>query len=403
MKSKLLKKLTTSGWKDAPPAKEKDRTEPFSTRDLWYGKKQEEENTSSTSEQKRIARMNLMDDPQHYKKQGNPLLFQKKMKKSDVDVQIDELMKGGPGSGKRGHTTPKKMESRKPYQNPNPAKKPHDPIVEGHTATGKEITSEAKPESMKPGPNDHDHDKAAWRATPEYKAKLAEEEKKRDAGYVSRATSSGKYIGHRANHPDHHDWTAQDHEEAMEYNRDAQGPLSHQVQQIEHDKMNGAGTHNRGYDHSGQVNAIDKIRQHKKAAQDHADIADYMRSQEKTMKKSFLQKLIKGGPGSGVKGHQTGRKPYPGEDQHKMGKLEGTPKQSFMPAGGLAPHYSDEPEMKAYKNLVSMFKKEGLDFQGHITFDPETKQIETLTPQGEASMKTLKEKYLGSQKPKPEK
>lgn len=96
-------------------------------------------------------------------------------------------------------------------------------------------------------------------------------------------------------------------------------------------------------------------------------------------------------------------KPFPGEEQHNSPKTEPKPESTYIPAGGLAPHYSDEPEMKAYKNLISLFKKEGLDFQGHLTYNPKTKNIETLTPQAEKVFQDLKTKYLkGDSKAKPE-
>lgn len=192
----------------------------------------------------------------------------------------NDLNKGGPGSGRKGHKT-----DRKPYQNPNPAKKPLAPIVEGVTSTGKKITSEAKPDAAKPGPNDHKFDKEGYRKTPEYQQRLDAAKKRSSEGFVAPVTESGKLISHRANHPDHHDWSAQDHEDAMAYHRDAQGPLNHEISQIEDDKMNGANRPRSqggqmGYDHNAQVDAIDKVRQHKKAAQDHADMADYLRSKK---------------------------------------------------------------------------------------------------------------------------
>lgn len=177
------------------------------------------------------------------------------------EEEAEEIKKGGVGSGKKGHTTAAGMG-----------------------------THEGSPAAA-PGPNDQAHDKEGYRKTPEYTQKLEAAKKRSDEGFVSPVTRSGKHVGHRANHPDHHDWTAEDHDDAMEYHRDSQGPLSHKVNQIEDYKMNGASKPRseggrQGYDHNGQVDAIDKIASHKKQAQAHADISDHMRS----MKKSEIKK-----------------------------------------------------------------------------------------------------------------
>ncbi len=84
-------------------------------------------------------------------------------------------------------------------------------------------------------------------------------------------TQSGKdFYQHHAD-PRHAGFSKQDHLDAMEHHVNAQGPLEHKSREIERKKM---GSGHGGYDHSGQVNAIDKMKHHKRMAQAHSDAAD---------------------------------------------------------------------------------------------------------------------------------
>lgn len=93
------------------------------------------------------------------------------------------------------------------------------------------------------------------------------------------------------------------------------------------------------------------------------------------------------------------RKPFPGEEQHKMPVMTQQQKaKTFMPNEGTEAHYSDSPNLKAYKNILRTFKKMGMDFAGHITYDPKTDQVKTLTPQGAESIKKIISDYQAGQK-----
>lgn len=179
----------------------------------------------------------------------------------------EELAKGGPGSGKKGHTT---------------AKKP----------------------GLAPGPNDHTWDSKTERAKPEYQAKLASAKQRSEEGFNAPVTRSGKMIGHRANHPDHHDFTADDHEDAMAYHRDSQGPLNHKLH-----------LHHAGREALPPVEeqeAAHKIARHKEHAQAHMEASDSMRSMKKSEETEELEKAKKTGEGSRggkIVGHTKSGKP----------------------------------------------------------------------------------------------
>jgi hypothetical protein len=140
----------------------------------------------------------------------------------------------------------------------------------------------------------------------------------------------------------------------------------------------------------------------------------------------FLAKLIKAATGEGSRGGKiightpsgkpiydseghtqssSNRKPYPGEEQHKLPAMkpmsEAQRKKTYMPPEGTMPHYSDEPPLKAYKVLMREFKKRGADFQGHITFNPKTGGIETLTPEGDKIAKDIIGEMRSKATPKP--
>ncbi len=95
-------------------------------------------------------------------------------------------------------------------------------------------------------------------------------EVKKEAAPVGK-TQSGKDIYPHHKDPRHKAFTKQDHLDAMEHHVNAQGPLEGKIQDIERQKMNGK---RGGYDHSGQVNAIDQRKRHAANAQAHSDAAD---------------------------------------------------------------------------------------------------------------------------------
>jgi hypothetical protein len=83
----------------------------------------------------------------------------------------------------------------------------------------------------------------------------------------------------------------------------------------------------------------------------------------------------------GRAGGSSERKPYPGEEAHKLPPNEPQKKKTYLPPDGTAPHYSDTPSLRAYKQILSAFKRAGIDFMGHITYDPKTDHIKTISPQ----------------------
>ena len=93
------------------------------------------------------------------------------------------------------------------------------------------------------------------------------------------------------------------------------------------------------------------------------------------------------------------RLPFPGEEAHKLGDIA-KPAQTHTPAGGWAQHYTDYEVSPAhgelspigqYKHFVRNLKMMGKDWHGHVTFDPETKEIKPLTSEGNKHIKHAKE------------
>lgn len=86
------------------------------------------------------------------------------------------------------------------------------------------------------------------------------------------------------------------------------------------------------------------------------------------------QDVEKGGQGSGMKGHHTDRKPYPGEEAHKMGPMETRPPKGMIGPNDLTPpHYSDPPMLKQYRMLI---KKLGpVAVEGRFHYDPKADKI----------------------------
>jgi hypothetical protein len=104
------------------------------------------------------------------------------------------------------------------------------------------------------------------------------------------------------------------------------------------------------------------------------------------VRKSFLDRLIKGGPGSGQKGHFTARTPFP----QPAPKPQESPK-THVPNGGFLPHYSDSPTEAAYKKFITYLKKQGKDFDGHISMDKETGHIIPISDVGKQHIQEVKD------------
>lgn len=79
-------------------------------------------------------------------------------------------------------------------------------------------------------------------------------------------------------------------------------------------------------------------------------------------------------------GGVSGRKPFPGEDQHKNAPNEPQKRKTFMPIDGTDHGRHDPPNLKAYKTLLRAFKRQGVDFMGKISYDPKTDHMIALTP-----------------------
>lgn len=66
-----------------------------------------------------------------------------------------------------------------------------------------------------------------------------------------------------------------------------------------------------------------------------------------------------------------------------------------MPPEGTSPHYSDSANLRAYKNLMRLFKQKGMVFQGHITYDPKSDKVSTLSDNGAALVKQIVSEFQG--------
>lgn len=101
------------------------------------------------------------------------------------------------------------------------------------------------------------------------------------------------------------------------------------------------------------------------------------------------EKLEKGGPGSGKKGHFTPRKPYPGEDAHKL-NVENKPNKIPVVTNLPPAHYSDPdtPNKAAFRQII----QKRPDFQGKIGYDQEKDAIVTLSEDVEQLIQEAKKK-----------
>ena len=97
--------------------------------------------------------------------------------------------------------------------------------------------------------------------------------------------------------------------------------------------------------------------------------------------------LQKGGPGSGVRGHTTARKPFPGEEAHKAPRLPQPHELTYKPES-LMPHYSDTENHAKFKKL---HRKYGSEIQGKIAYHKKSDSIVVLD-----------HKWVGDKTAKPE-
>ena len=85
--------------------------------------------------------------------------------------------------------------------------------------------------------------------------------------------------------------------------------------------------------------------------------------------------IIKGGEGSGVRGHTTARLPYPGEDTKNDSGFDPKAK-SYVPNGGWdrVPAH-DSKQMSAYKIFKKWLGSQGIRLEPSATFDVKTDKI----------------------------
>ena len=113
------------------------------------------------------------------------------------------------------------------------------------------------------------------------------------------------------------------------------------------------------------------------------------------------------------------RKPYPGEEAHKLttkqpeakAPQDSKPKppnevqkrKTFMPPDNTKEGRYDPPNLKAYKTLLQAFKKQDVDFMGHISYDPKADQIIAISDEGPSLMRQVYHNLMASlnNKPKP--
>ena len=101
-----------------------------------------------------------------------------------------------------------------------------------------------------------------------------------------------------------------------------------------------------------------------------------------------------------------GRLPYPGEEQHKLTPNEPQKRKTFMPPDGTEHGRYDSPNLKAYKTLMRQFKRQGIDFMGHISYDPKTDKMLALTPEAPNLIRKVYDSFMqdhqaSAAKPKP--
>lgn len=118
------------------------------------GTKVEMEHTNDREKARKIALDHLEEDTDYYKDWDNKekVLFQEKapkIEKSTIESLIDKLNKGGPGSGIRGHRTPKKVVPAP--RAPAPASLPYEKVPEKyHSALESAYTYMADAPDLEP-------------------------------------------------------------------------------------------------------------------------------------------------------------------------------------------------------------------------------------------------------------
>ncbi len=88
------------------------------------------------------------------------------------------------------------------------------------------------------------------------------------------------------------------------------------------------------------------------------------------------------------------RKPFPGEEAHKNAPTEPQKRKTFMPVDGTAHGHYDSPNLKAYKTLMKQFKRQGIDFMGHISYDPKTDKMLSLTPEATGLIRKVYDSFM---------
>lgn len=99
----------------------------------------------------------------------------------------------------------------------------------------------------------------------------------------------------------------------------------------------------------------------------------------------------------------SGRLPYPGEEAHKLQMTEPQKRKTYMPPDGTTHHYSDSPNLRAYKTLMSQFKKQGVDFMGHISYDPKTDKMLALSPDAPQLIRQVYDSFMADYNAKKQK
>jgi hypothetical protein len=350
MTSKLLKDLTGENFSIKPKVEVPPEKDPasFNRKQLKVGKEAEAANTTDTANQSRFAMQNLSSNPDYYKKSSS----------SDEEV-IDGY----------------KYKTKYPQEEDN--------IL---------FQEKPKPAAMVL----HSRKAAKVKKSVDFLNKLekaAGEGSK--GGKVIGHTKSGKPIYESFAHPAHADFTPEEHMSAAEA-------------QKEHRINTGVKKPFNPEFHEASKKESEK---HKEAA--------------KTKKKVSLVKSLvnlekagktgEGSRGGRIIGHTAAGKPiyakegvevsdykkegvHPGVEAHKI--KPDVKEHTLEPTGGWDPHYSDKdtPGLSSYKALRNKLWKEGFDMKGHITLNPKTGEVKSLTKRGDAMIQHLNDIASGSKK-----
>jgi hypothetical protein len=95
------------------------------------------------------------------------------------------------------------------------------------------------------------------------------------------------------------------------------------------------------------------------------------------------------------------RKPYPGEEAHKLPEMpEAQKRRTYMPVTGTEYHYTDSPNLRAYKILMRQFKRQGIDFMGHISYDPKSDKMLAISQQAPALIRKVYDSFMAEHQAK---